>query len=108
MYNVWQYIGEGIGGSNDFGTLNTPLINYKGNFYFSTNDDSQHDHQGTTHWYVYNPHNRITTQLADILDGWRNLRIGFSIGNKIYLGGGVDKGSTFTNAFFEYNPLSLQ
>ena len=48
----------------------------------------------------------VWTQKADFAGGGRNGAVGFSIGNRGYIGTGVDNAGGVRNDFWEYDPVS--
>ena len=60
----------------------------------------------TAEFWEYNPTENLWTQKADFAGGARWFAVGFSIGNKGYIGTGRDFQSNYFNDFWEYNPLT--
>ena len=57
-------------------------------------------------FYQYNPNTDTWTQKADFGGDARKLAIGFSIGNKGYLGTGTSRDQNALTDFWEYNPVT--
>src|SRR6185295_4565052 len=57
-------------------------------------------------WWEYDPATDTWTQKADYAGGKRIQAVGFTVGNKGYVGTGRDQNFNEHNDFFEYDPLT--